>query len=137
MNEQLRLAGCIITDNNNGVLLIHRNTPKRTQWEIPGGKIDQGESAKQAVVREIQEEVGVHVKIVRQLGAKEFNEDVYTMHYSWYLGNIEEGTPHIGEPDKYDDLRYFDLTSLENVRSELSGNTVNFLDAWSRGEFTV
>ena len=146
MNDQLRLAGCIIPNDKGGILLIHRNTPKRTQWEIPGGKIDEivngkivrsGRSEEETVAKELKEEVGVSVRIVRRLGAREFHEDVYTMHYTWFLGRIEEGEPAIGEPDKYDDIGYFSQTQLQTIRGELSGNTKNFLDAWGAGEFKL
>ena len=36
----MRLAGCVITDSDGNILLVHRSTPKRTQWEIPGGKLE-------------------------------------------------------------------------------------------------
>ena len=33
----MKLAGCIIKDEDGRVLLMHRDDPRRTQWEIPGG----------------------------------------------------------------------------------------------------
>jgi 8-oxo-dGTP pyrophosphatase MutT (NUDIX family) len=146
MKDQLRLAGCIIPNSDHKVLLLHRNTPKRTQWEVPGGKIDEivdgaivrsGHSAMDTVLREIKEEVSVDIRIIRELGAKEFNEDAFTMHYTWFLGVITAGAPAIGEPDKYDDLRYFSQNQLQAMRPQLSGNTQNFLDAWVAGEFAL
>jgi 8-oxo-dGTP diphosphatase len=146
VKDQLRLAGCIIPDSKGRILLIHRNTTKRRQWEIPGGKIDElvdgkivrsGRSAEETVRHELKEEVGVDVEISRKLGDREFSEDQYVMHYSWYLGEIVVGKPIIGEPDKYDDLQYFSQTQLSSMRDELSGNTRNFLDAWVAGEVTL
>jgi 8-oxo-dGTP diphosphatase len=137
MKDQLRLAGCILPNHQGEVLLLHRNTPKRTQWEIPGGKIDPGESIEETVAREIKEEVSVDIRIVRTLGAREFSEDAYVMHYTWLLGEIVAGTPAIGEPDRFDDLRYFSQAALQAIRAELSPNAVNFLEAWRTHEFTL
>lgn len=38
----LRLAGVIILNERKEILLLHRI--KRNQWELPGGKVDEGES---------------------------------------------------------------------------------------------
>jgi len=37
-------------------------------WEFPGGKIVKGESAKTAVIREIQEELGIDVEVIEPEG---------------------------------------------------------------------
>src|SRR5215203_2317723 len=97
-NSTIRLAGCIIPDDQGRILLLHRSTPKRTQWEIPGGKIEPGESESETVVREVREELGVDVRLRRRLGDQHFTEDSYSMHYTWYLGVVTSGTPNIGEP---------------------------------------
>ncbi|MCB9757888.1 MAG: A/G-specific adenine glycosylase [Candidatus Omnitrophica bacterium] len=36
-------------------------------WEFPGGKIDSGETARQALVREVQEELSISIKIEKKL----------------------------------------------------------------------
>ncbi len=48
------------------VLLIKRTTPR--VWELPGGGIEGDETPAEAVVREVYEETGVHVRVVRELG---------------------------------------------------------------------
>jgi len=65
MKSKLQLAGCVILDEKGRVLLLHRETSKRVQWETPGGKVEPGESEKQAAVREVKEELGVDVKILK------------------------------------------------------------------------
>ena len=145
MKDQLRLAGCILVNSRGQILLLHRI--KRDQWEIPGGKIDElvggrivrsGASAEATVERELAEELCVDVAIVKKLGDREFSEDQYIMHYTWYLGTVKgDAEPAIGEPDKYDGLRAFSLSDLQSHRDQLSGNTKNFADAWAAGEFTL
>ena len=41
-------------------------------FEFPGGKVEKGESDKQALIREIEEELGIKVLIQDRLGSAEF-----------------------------------------------------------------
>ena len=51
------------------VLLIERGIePHLGYWSLPGGVIDNGESAEEAAVRETLEETGLEVMVVRGLG---------------------------------------------------------------------
>lgn len=120
--SHISLAGCIIKDTENKVLLIHRNTSKRTHWEIPGGKIEKGETAAAAARREIQEELGVEVSISSQAGDCIFDEDDYTLQYTWFNAIIAGGTPTIQEPHLHDKLQYFTKAELEAIHAELSPN---------------
>lgn len=54
-------AGCFVEVNGN-ILLLLRNRTCRIEpgkWGIPAGKIEPGETARRAIVREIEEETGL------------------------------------------------------------------------------
>lgn len=123
----LRLAGCIIPDVDGKILLLHRNTAKRQQWEIPGGKLEDSEESSDAAIREVKEELGVEVLIISKLGEKTFKEDGHTLYYTWYLAKITRGEVGIMEPESFDDMRYFSRSQMQKIHIELSPNTQNFL----------
>lgn len=46
------------------VLLIRRGTPPRQgEWSLPGGRIEPGETATDAAIRELREETGVEARL--------------------------------------------------------------------------
>jgi 8-oxo-dGTP diphosphatase len=54
---------------DNKILLIKRNTiPFKGYWALPGGRMDPGETVEQTIVREVKEETGLDVIIVRKVG---------------------------------------------------------------------
>lgn len=60
-------AGVVYRD---GLILIDRRPPKGLLgglWEFPGGKRERGESLKATVVREVEEELGIEVCVLRKL----------------------------------------------------------------------
>jgi 8-oxo-dGTP diphosphatase len=64
-----RTVTAIIEFPNNKILLVKRATMVfKGYWALPGGRVDAGENVKQAVMREVEEETGLHVEIVRKIG---------------------------------------------------------------------
>jgi 8-oxo-dGTP diphosphatase len=58
----LVVAGAVLRD---GLLLAARRTAPAElagRWELPGGKVDPAESAQEALVRELREELGIGVR---------------------------------------------------------------------------
>jgi len=56
----------IIFNEKNEVLLQKRADIKL--WGIPSGHVEPGETVKEAAIREVLEETGLHVKILRLIG---------------------------------------------------------------------
>src|SRR6476660_2848916 len=120
---KIQLAGCVITDDYNRILLLHRNTGERTQWELPGGKVEEEELPEQTAIREIYEELGVEVNLIRSIGKGEFEDDENEYEYFWFLAEVADGSPSIMEADTFDDLDYFEIEDLMSLA--LSANMVN------------
>lgn len=125
----VHLAGCVII-KDHALLLLHR--PKKAWYELPGGKVEQGESKEQAAVRECKEELACDVTLINVLGEKSFQEENVVMHYTWFQAKIDdEQIPHIGEPETFDSLIYIPLSSLATY--SLSPNMKNLLNEVTRG----
>jgi len=58
----------VVVDDGKIVLIRRRNPPFKGMWALPGGFVDVGETVERAVVREVFEETGLRVKVVRLVG---------------------------------------------------------------------
>ncbi|MGC2536611.1 MAG: (deoxy)nucleoside triphosphate pyrophosphohydrolase, partial [Candidatus Sulfotelmatobacter sp.] len=59
-----RVVAAVI--EKNGKLLVCQRTRHQTmplKWEFPGGKIEEGEQPRDALRRELEEELGIHAKV--------------------------------------------------------------------------
>lgn len=63
MTKLILVVAAALIDENNHVLLAQRPKGKSLAdlWEFPGGKIEEGERPEQALIRELEEELGIKV----------------------------------------------------------------------------
>ncbi|GAA3722894.1 8-oxo-dGTP diphosphatase [Spinactinospora alkalitolerans] len=69
MTEPLIVVGAAIV-RDGALLAAQRAEPQRMRgrWELPGGKVDPGETDEVALVRECHEELGVRVRLLERIG---------------------------------------------------------------------
>jgi mutator protein MutT len=57
-------VGAVIWNNKGEIALIRRSQePRQGEWSIPGGRLEAGESVREAVLREVREETGLTVEV--------------------------------------------------------------------------
>jgi 8-oxo-dGTP diphosphatase len=63
--KALRFVAAGLILRGDEVLICQRKagSPMGLKWEFPGGKIEAGESAEQALRRELDEELGIHAEV--------------------------------------------------------------------------
>ncbi len=65
MPETIIAAGGLVTNDNNELLMIFR----RGKWDLPKGKLDDGETIEACALREVEEETGLrHVQLGNPVG---------------------------------------------------------------------
>jgi 8-oxo-dGTP diphosphatase len=97
---------------NGRVLGARRAGPAdvRGGWELPGGKIDPGETAAEAVAREVREELGCDIAYVRPLGGTAWIKPGYEL--TAHLVELASGEPI---PHEHDALRWLSAEELGDV----------------------
>lgn len=61
----MRVRSAAILIQNNSLALMERHRDDRHYFSFPGGGVDEGETPEQAVVREVREELGIEVRVLR------------------------------------------------------------------------
>ncbi len=69
MNPVAAVGGVITDGQGRVVVLIRAEDPGKDKWDLPGGFVDPGETAEEALRREVREEVGLEVTALRYLGS--------------------------------------------------------------------
>ncbi len=64
----VRVGAYAVVVRDGDLLLTHWNEDGRTGWTLPGGGLEDFETAEQAVVREVREETGYQVQLRTLLG---------------------------------------------------------------------
>lgn len=65
LDETIEVVGLVLYAKSSTRIAIFRRGPDDSgagHWEFPGGKVDDGETKEQALVREIHEELAVKIK---------------------------------------------------------------------------
>lgn len=129
-------ASFVVLKKGNQLLLTRRfQTGWLDGWySLPSGHIDAGESASAAAVREAKEEVGVTIDpsdlTCIHICHRSSGEDGRVYVDFFYLTETWQGEPTNREPDKCDDVQWFDQDSLpENIVPVLK----NALEQYQKG----
>ncbi|MFN8499304.1 MAG: NUDIX hydrolase [Anaerolineae bacterium] len=56
-------VGGIVVDENRVLLIQRGHAPNKGLWTVPGGRVEFGETVREAVVREVREETGLTVEL--------------------------------------------------------------------------
>ncbi|MCX6645221.1 MAG: NUDIX domain-containing protein [bacterium] len=102
-----------IKDNDGRYLFLRRSqtsTWNPGRWEFPGGKLQPGETFQEAIHREVGEETGFEIELIRMLGAVEDETNGFRIVHLIMEGKIESGDVVISsEHDKFEWVKWSDI----------------------------
>ncbi len=110
-------AGAVVLGPGGTVLLVHR--PKYDDWSFPKGKLDRGEHATAAAVREVEEETGLRVRLGVPLRSQRYPIRVGTKLVHYWVGRpVGDGDVGGYEPNaEIDEVAWF---PIDKARRRLS-----------------
>ena len=98
MKKDIHVVGAVIFRDGK-ILCAQRGNDKSLPllWEFPGGKIEKGETAKQALLREIQEEMKVLIVVNEQIEHTVYEYDFGIVHLTTFACELINEEPTLTE----------------------------------------
>lgn len=110
--KSIKVAAAVIYDGDR-ILSCQRSYGEfKDGWEFPGGKLEPGETAEQAVVRELHEELDVTIGDLEHLCAVEYDYETFHLSMECFTCKIVAGTI---EERVHENMAWLDVAHLWDV----------------------
>ena len=110
----------IILNNNDEVLFVRQKTgPLKGWWLLPGGHVKFGETLRDAVVREVEEETGLLVKVSKLLGVFDVIDAQQNYHFIHIVFLCEPIGGELRAGSDALEAEWFNPNMLDNTQTDL------------------
>jgi len=110
--KTIKVAAAVIRRGNQIFATERGYGPWRGWWEFPGGKLEPGETAEQALVREIEEELATEIEVDEFLLTVEYDYPEFHLSMDCFLCHVKEGDLVLKE---HMAARWLDESELDSV----------------------
>jgi len=134
MDVKIELSGCIIVNEKKEILVLFRK--KHGHYELPGGKVEQGETIEQAALRECKEETGVNLELIRYIGHEDFEIEGKSFRSHNFLAKIKGNEkPYVTEPHIFESVMW--LSTKEYDKYNCAPNVRNLCNKINKEEIKI
>ena len=110
--KTVRVVAAIIREGNKVFATQRGYGEYKDGWEVPGGKIEPGETPQQALAREIKEELDTEIAVGDCLTTIEYDYPTFHLSMQCFWCKIVDGTPVLIE---HEAARWLDLDHIDSV----------------------
>lgn len=122
-------VGAIVIDAGSILLVKRDHEPAKGQWSLPGGRLEAGETLREALVREVREETGVDVDVDGLIGVAEriVRDDDGEIEYHYVILDYvcTPRSTHVKPGDDASDARWVPVSELAELH--LTAGLLEFL----------
>lgn len=116
------IVGAAVVMNGKGKVLVAQRRVEDMLgglWEFPGGKQEAGETIKECIARELNEELGIHIEVGEFLIKVKHAYSHFTMDLHTYFAKIKSGRPKALECQNFQWLEISKLRKLPYSKADL------------------
>ncbi|HZG77311.1 MAG TPA: (deoxy)nucleoside triphosphate pyrophosphohydrolase [Paenibacillus sp.] len=112
--KTIEVVGAVIRDDRGDILCALRSSRMSMPglWEFPGGKLEPGEAPRDALVREIREELGVELEVGALVADHTHAYESIVVRLRTYEARIVRGRPAAKEHERFEWRSAPDLAAL-------------------------
>lgn len=128
MKNKVRVGVSAVIINENKEILVTKRSLNDDFlpgfWDIPGGGIDSGELFEEGLKREILEECGIQIEVIRQITTNKYNENGTEVTEITFLAKAISTNVNLNpEHTEFKWLKYSDLNKVK-----LSDYVINLIE---------
>ncbi|WP_313191827.1 (deoxy)nucleoside triphosphate pyrophosphohydrolase [Sphingobacterium sp.] len=104
-------VACALIEKDQQILICQRSAKMKLplKWEFPGGKLEEGETLEECLVREVLEEINLNIQINEPLTKVEYHYPDFSLTLYPFICSIKSGKLNANE---HEQVIWVDRTEL-------------------------
>lgn len=111
--KSIEVVAAIIRDGDRVFATQRGYGPWKDWWEFPGGKMEEGETEQEALVREIKEELSADIHVGKLLDTVEWDYPEFHLTMHCFMCTLSHDAMHLNE---HEAAKWLNMTTLHSVK---------------------